>query len=205
MCCCIIRTAVHIYCCVRTRRGGGVERRGEAKTVISAPLWHGSAYHCYFFVFVFVRYTLPCLWHSSAYFLLYCCTAVVLLSYTHCGFVGCSWMFFSLLCAVLYYAVLRTAVVKLYGVAGWIGSCFFSVVFFSPLYRPRTGVVRRTTSTCKYNSSSRKRQTPNSRSTAYLVRILPAYIFYAVQQAGSRILPKTNKNVKIHSQSTAKN
>ena len=39
------------------------------------------------------------LWHSSAYLLLYyCCSstavAVVLLSYTHCGFMGYSWMFF---------------------------------------------------------------------------------------------------------------
>ena len=67
-----------------------------------------------------VRYTLPRLWHSSAYFLLYCCcTAVVLFSYTQCGFVGCWMLFF---CCVLCFtsAVLRTAVVLLlYGVAGW--------------------------------------------------------------------------------------
>ena len=46
MFCCMIRTgtAAHIYCCVRTRRAGGVERPGEAKTAIPAPLWHGSAY-----------------------------------------------------------------------------------------------------------------------------------------------------------------
>ena len=40
MCCWMIRTAVHIYCCVRTRRARGM----EAKTAIPALLWHGSAY-----------------------------------------------------------------------------------------------------------------------------------------------------------------
>ena len=96
-CGCMTRTAVPINCCVRTRRTGGVERRGEAKTAISAPLWRGST------TFFFCPCTLPRLWHSSAYLLLYCCcTAVVLLSYTDCGFVGCRWMFFSAVyCAVL--------------------------------------------------------------------------------------------------------
>ena len=59
MCCCMIRTAVHISCCVRTRRARGVERRGEANTAIPAPLWRGSAYLCYFFVFVFFVRDVP--------------------------------------------------------------------------------------------------------------------------------------------------
>ena len=121
MFCCMIPTAVGIYCCVRTRRAGGVERRGEAKTAMPAPLWHGSAYHCCYRwggSFSCPLYP-PLLWHSSAFF---CCTPVVLLSYTHGRFVGC-WMFF--FCCVLCCAttVLRTAVVLLlYGVAGWTGS-----------------------------------------------------------------------------------
>ena len=122
--------AVHICCCVRTRREGGVERRGEAKTAIPAPLWHGLAYRCcYFFVFVFfVGYTLPCLCHSSAFF---CCTPVVLLSYTHCGFVGC-WMFFSAACCavlLLYYVLLLCCCCT-----GWLGGsvrgCVHGFVFF---------------------------------------------------------------------------
>ena len=64
MCCCMIRTAVQytstvVY--VLGERGAwrGVERRGEANTAIPAPLWRGSAYLCYFFVFVFFVRDVP--------------------------------------------------------------------------------------------------------------------------------------------------
>ena len=114
--CCMIRTAVHIYCCARTRREGGVERRGRANIAMPAPLWHGSAYHCccYFQFFVVVRYTLPCLWHSSRFFLLYSCRTIIV----HVG----SWLLdvFFLLRTVLYYCCTTycccTAVVR----GGWV-------------------------------------------------------------------------------------
>ena len=78
--------------CVRTRRAGGMERRGEAKTaIIPVSLWHmvQRTSHCYlaFFLVSFFCHAIirpsPCLWRSSAYFLLHCCTAVILLSHTH--------------------------------------------------------------------------------------------------------------------------
>ena len=80
---------------------------------------------------------------------IFCCTSVVLLwllyysEYyrTHCGFVGCCWVFF-FCCAVLYYlcTTVRTAVLLLlYVVAGRIGSwvcpwvrAFFSFCIFPP-------------------------------------------------------------------------
>ena len=98
-----------------------------------APLWHrrttylcvvAPVWPCCFFIqqsVCFLRHGGPLLkknwyflfaipaplWHSSAHLLLYCCTAVVPLSYTHCGFMGFWWMFLS--------AVLRTAVVVVQG------------------------------------------------------------------------------------------
>ena len=30
-----------------------MERRGEAKIAVPPALWHGLAYHCYFFIFIF--------------------------------------------------------------------------------------------------------------------------------------------------------
>ena len=124
------RTAVHIYCCVRTRRAGGVERRGEAKTAITAPLWRGSAYHChccYFFVlFLSAIRTVPCrLWHSLFRVFSAVLPAVLLLYYSRTHIVaswvvGCFFVCCVLCCST---AVLRTAVVLLlYGVAGRIVS-----------------------------------------------------------------------------------
>ena len=42
MCCCMIHTAVHIYCCVRTRREGSVEMRREVKSVPTHVLLYGT-------------------------------------------------------------------------------------------------------------------------------------------------------------------
>ena len=156
--CCMIRTAVHIYCCVRTRRAGGVERRGE----VSAPLWHGSAYHCcYFFVFCFfVRSTLPCLWHNSAFVLLYspCCTIIV-----HTLWVR-GWLdAFVLLRAVLYNCCTTYCYYCAVVQGGWVdrfvgvpmGSWgFFFCDFFSPLYQPRPGIVRRTTNIHEFDNNA---------------------------------------------------
>ena len=94
--------------------------------------------------------------------LLYCCStvavAVLPLSFTHCGFMGCWCMFF--FCCVLCctttvpdttYCCSRYYVLLYYRVAGWIGSrvCTRVPVFFFfalTLYRPRAGIVQRTTS-----------------------------------------------------------
>ena len=180
MCCCMIRTAVHIHCCVLGERGGwrAVERQNHPYQPRSGMLRHTTV--ILFFVFCFfVRCTLPRLWHSSACFLLYRCTAVVLLPTTHCGFVGCWKLFFCcVLCCIT--TVLRTAVdvLLLYGVATWmwIGSwaCpwvrgFFSLCCFSPLYRPRAGILWRTTSTnkCTVHGS---RGNGNSTHDRYIVK-----------------------------------
>ena len=94
------------------------------------------------------------LWHSSAYILLYV-TAVVLLLLlyfyrTHCGLTGCRCKFFS--CCVLCCA---TAVPGTTAVSGWLGGsvrgCGHAFVgylknIYLPLYRPRVGIVQRTTS-----------------------------------------------------------
>ena len=160
--------AVHLYyCCVRTRRAGGVERRGKNHHTGPALAWFGvlltACYPGIFYFLFFVRYTLPRLWHSSAFVLLdvmlycCCCTAVVLLSYTHCGFVGCCWMFFSAVCCavqLLYYVLLLY-----FGCTGWLGgsvrACghgesvggvsFVRSIFSPPQIRPRAGIIRRTT------------------------------------------------------------
>ena len=70
--------------------------------------------------------------------------AAVLLSYTHCAFVGC-WMFF-LLFAVLYYN-------RFVGCVHGFVEFFFSFVLFFPAYRPRAGIARRTTiNSSKYDT-----------------------------------------------------
>ena len=133
MCSGTVRTAVHIYCCVRTPRTGGVERRGEAKTAIPVPLWHGSAYHLLLLFFLVVHQTIPSP-ASGIVPRIFCGTAVV---YCCCRtHIMGSWVvdvFF--LCSVLgcTTAVPRTAVVLLlYRVAGWIGTwaCPWVRVFF---------------------------------------------------------------------------
>ena len=114
-------------------------------SAIPAPPWHSAAYHLplgggpsatllFFFKqqsACFLRHGGPLLffWGTSVcppYRLrsgivprIYCCIAVVLLSYRHCGFVGC-WMFFfcCVLCAVLlllYYSTYRCCI------RGWLG------------------------------------------------------------------------------------
>ena len=100
-CCCMTRTAVHVYCCVRTRRAGGVERRGDAKTVIPAPLWRSSTTLGIFLFFLFFSSAIPSPVSDMVPRIFCCTTAVVLLLYAHCGFVGCGRFFFAACCAVL--------------------------------------------------------------------------------------------------------
>ena len=90
----------------------------------------------FFKILIFVRFTLPRLRRttSSACSLPYCCTAVVLLSYTHYGFAGCCVDVFFLLCAVLYYVLLLYCCCT-----GWLGGSVFGcargfVRFFLFLY-----------------------------------------------------------------------
>ena len=140
MCCCMVRTAVHTYCCVCTYSGErgawrGVERqktpcRPRSGIVRCTTVIVGGFFFCplypppslvYFRVFSAV---LP--WH--------CRSAGLLLSYTHRGFVGCCWIFFVLLCAVLYYRCTTycccTAVVRGGWVDRFVGVSMGSWVFF---------------------------------------------------------------------------
>ena len=87
-----------------------------------------------------VRYTLPCLWHSSAFFLLlYSCRTINIIVHTLWvrGFLGA--YFSAACCAVLllYYVLLY--VLLLYGVGGWVdrfvgvhGFVFFFLFSFLP-------------------------------------------------------------------------
>ena len=96
------RTAVHIYCGVRTQREGGVERRGEAKAAITSPLWYCSAYHCCYCFVLFLWSAIPSP-ASGVEARVFGFTPVILLSYTHCGLMwGCGMLFFAACCAVLY-------------------------------------------------------------------------------------------------------
>ena len=110
------------------------------------------------YFFLFAIYIPALLWHSSAYLLLYFCSTVVavaLFSCTHCGFMGCSCMFFfsAVCCTVLLlYQVLRAAVVGTRWLGGSVRGCVHAFVgyfffLFLPLYRPCASIVPRTPST----------------------------------------------------------
>ena len=65
------------------------------------------------YIVLFVRYTLPRLWHSSTKFLLYCCCTAVMVN--NCGFEGCRPCFF-LQCAALNYCCTTYCLCT-----GWLG------------------------------------------------------------------------------------
>ena len=105
----------------------------------------------------------------------YCGTVVLLL---HCTaamlhmvglWVVGRWVF--LLCIVLLYCCTTYYCTAEYRLGGWIGSwvrpwirgLFCFVLFFPPLYRPRAGIVRRTTTTVV-----------SKLTTRHLRRVLPA-------------------------------
>ena len=132
-CCCIIRTAAHIYSsCVRTRRAGGVERRGEAKTAIPAPctcvVRRTTA--VIFMLFFWSAMPSPVSGTISAYFRLYCCAACCCTIIVHTLCVrGLLDVFSAVCCAVLQ---------SVRGVCPWVrGVFFFFCVIFSRLPAPR--------------------------------------------------------------------
>ena len=132
----MLYTSTAVY--VLGERGAwrGVERRKPPYRPSSGMVRRTTA--VILFYFIFVRYTLPFLWRSSAFF-----AAVLLLYYYRTHIVG-SWVvgYVFLLRAVLYYCCTTfcccTAVVR----GGWVdrfvamstGSCIFSFAISVPRY-----------------------------------------------------------------------
>ena len=161
MFCYMIRTAIlrtHLLLCSYSASGGrGEAWRGKNRHTGPALAWFGPPLLfsvCFFF---FPPY--PPL--SLASFRVY--SAVLLLSYysTHIvGSLGIGCFFPAACCAVL----------LLYGVAGWVGSwvCpwfrgFLSSFVFPSLWRPRAGIVRRTTSALRIAAVSHKHVLANTK------------------------------------------
>ena len=101
--------------------GGGEAWRGKNRYTGPALAWFGVPLS--FFFFFFVRYTVPRLWHTSAYFLLYSCCTIIVITLWVRG------LFLYHCCMMLPTAV----VLLLYGVAGWIGFVGVSMGFIKKL------------------------------------------------------------------------
>ena len=132
--------------------------------IITAPLWHSSAYP-------FFLSAIPApLWHTSAYLLLYCCTAVALLSYTlrvHGVFADVIF----LMCAVLYYYCSCCRIGSRLCLRG--RGLHLLSIFFLLLYRPRAGKVQRTTSVVLCINTTTCCATLLRRWRVMCVRLLP--------------------------------
>ena len=125
---------------------GGLERRKPPYRPRPGVVRRSTA--LFLFLFFLSAIPSPRLWHSSAYFLLYCCTADVLLSCTALWVRGLLLDVFFLQCACCAVLLLYYVLLLYFCCTGWLGGSvrgcvhgfvgfFLCFVFFPAMPAPR--------------------------------------------------------------------